>query len=155
MARVIQGFGLAFIFVPLNTMAYANVPGADRNNASSLISIARNIGGSIGIGYSAAMLSRGAQTNQALMVRSLTPADPTYNSTLGALQDHFASAMSDPDHAASLAQSVIASTLDMQARVLAYVAQFRFLALAFLLLVPVVLLMRRRKPTGHVELIAE
>jgi DHA2 family multidrug resistance protein len=154
-ARVIQGFGLAFIFVPLNTVAYANVAGTDRNNASSLISIARNIGGSIGIGYSAAMLSRGAQTNQALMVHSLTPADPVYTSTLAALQARFEAVMGDADRAATAAQGVIASVLDAQARLLTYMGQFRFLAAAFLLLVPVVLLMRRRPQGGHVVLVAE
>jgi DHA2 family multidrug resistance protein len=154
-ARVIQGFGLAFIFVPINTIAYANVPGADRNNASSLISIARNIGGSIGIGYTTAMLSRATQAHQALMVHDLTPADPAYTSTLGALQDHFVGATGDPEHAAAMAQSVIAATLDSQARILAYLDQFRFLAVAFLLLVPIVVLMRRRAPGGHTELVVE
>ena len=154
-ARMIQGFGLAFIFVPLNTVAYANVAATDRNNASSLISIARNIGGSIGIGYTAAMLSRTAQSNQALMVRSLTPADPTYNATVGAIQDQFANVTSNTTGAELMAQGVVAQTLDSQARLLSYIGQFRFLAIAFLILVPVVMLMRRRKPGGHVELAVE
>jgi hypothetical protein len=38
---------------------------------------------------------------------------------------------------------------------LAYLDQFRFLAVAFLVLVPIVLLMKRRKPGRHMELVAE
>jgi DHA2 family multidrug resistance protein len=154
-ARVVQGFGLAFIFVPINTVAYANVAGVDRNNASSLISIARNIGGSIGIGYTAAMLSQGTQIHRAMMVRDLTPASPVYNSTVGALQDHLETAIGDPTRAADMAQGIVGSTLDMQARMLTYLDQFKLLAVAFLLLVPIVILMRRRKQGGHVELVVE
>ncbi len=153
--RVIQGFGLAFIFVPLNTVAYANVAATDRNSASSLISIARNVGGSVGIGLVTAMLARSTQTNQALMVHTLTPANPAYVDSVAALQDRFVALTGDPDRAAAMAQSMVASTLDSQALLLSYQGQFQLLAIAFLFLVPPVMLMRRRKPGGHVEMVVE
>lgn len=155
MTRVIQGIGLAFIFVPLNTVAYANVSAAERNSASSLISIARNVGGSVGIGFITAMLARSTQTNQALMVHKLTSADPAYMDAAAAFQDRFTALTGDPDRAAAMAQSVVASTVDSQARLLSFLGQFQLLAVAFLFLIPLVLMMKRRKPGGHVELVAE
>ncbi len=153
--RVIQGFGLAFIFVPLNTVAYANVAGRDRNNASSLISIARNIGGSIGIGYISAMLAQSSQVHQASMVHSVASSNPAYQATVSGLEQGFATATADPDAAAAMAKTVVAAMLDNQARMLAFLDQFRFLSLAFLALVPIVLLMRRRRAAQPVELAVE
>jgi DHA2 family multidrug resistance protein len=153
-ARMVQGFGLAFIFVPINTIAYANVAAGARNNASSLMSIARNIGGSVGIAYTSAMVSRTAQANQSLLVGHLTPYDPQYAAAIAALQRHFTEVMGDPSRAKTMAAAALAAAVNAQAHVLAYLNQFAWLAVAFLALVPVVLLMKRRK-AGHVELAIE
>ena len=48
-ARCFQAAGLACLFVPINTVAYAFVPRNKNNAASGLINLARNIGGSVGI----------------------------------------------------------------------------------------------------------
>ncbi len=155
-ARIIQGFGLAFVFVPINTIAYANVPGQDRNAASSLMSIARNIGGSIGIGYTSTMLARGAQVHQELLSRNLTATNPAFQSTYRAIESGLASKLGDPERARLVADAVVARAVDAQSHMLAYVDQFGFLALAFLSILPVVLLMQRRRTNPqHVELVTE
>jgi len=154
-ARMVQGFGLAFIFVPINTIAYASVSPQARNQASALMSIARNIGGSIGIGYTTAMLSRHAQANQNLLVSNLTPYRRPFNTAIDALSGQFERAGFDSAHASLMADAVVQRLLDEQARMLAYLGQFHLLAIAFLVLVPIVLLMKRRRTGGHVELIAE
>ena len=51
MARVYQAAGLAFLFVPINTVAYSILPRDKNNAASGLINLARNIGGSVGISF--------------------------------------------------------------------------------------------------------
>ena len=51
MARVYQAVGLSFLFVPINTAAYAFLPRDKNNAASGLMNLARNIGGSIGISF--------------------------------------------------------------------------------------------------------
>jgi DHA2 family multidrug resistance protein len=153
--RVVQGVGLGLIFVPLNTVAYATIPATERNNASSLISIARNIGGSVGIGYAAAMLTRGAQVHQNLMVHTLTPESPAYSAALAGLTQRYTALVGDATRAAGMAQHVIAAVLDAQARALSYLDQFKYQAVAFLVLIPVVLLMRRRSGGGHVEMVVE
>lgn len=154
-ARMMQGFGLAFIFVPINTIAYATVAPQTRNQASALMSIARNIGGSIGIGAISAALSRSSQTNQNLLVSQLTPYREPYNAAVSGLADRFADTGIDTSGAEHLAQAVVAGLLDEQARMIAYIQQFQFLAVAFLLLIPIVILMRKPRSTGHVELVIE
>src|SRR6476620_5638271 len=60
-ARVLQAIGLAFLFVPINTSAYAYLPRGKNNAASGLMNLARNIGGSVGISFVTAMLDRRTQ----------------------------------------------------------------------------------------------
>ena len=68
-ARIFQAIGLAFLFVPINTAAYAFIPRNKSNAASGLINLARNIGGSIGISLVTTMLARRAQFHQAQACR--------------------------------------------------------------------------------------
>ncbi len=51
LARLIQGAGLAFLFVPINTVAYSYLPPDKNNAASGLINLARNVGASMGISF--------------------------------------------------------------------------------------------------------
>ena len=57
-ARMIQTMGLAFLFIPINTAAYAFLPKEKNNAASGLMNLARNIGGSVGISIVTTMLDR-------------------------------------------------------------------------------------------------
>ena len=63
MARVVQAVGMAFLFVPINTAAYAFLPRDKNNAASGLMNLARNIGGSVGISVVTTMLDRRTQVH--------------------------------------------------------------------------------------------
>ena len=76
MARIIQGTGLAFLFVPINTVAYSYLPPEKNNAASGLINLARNVGGSVGISFVTTMLDRRTQFHRAQLSAHLNPANP-------------------------------------------------------------------------------
>ena len=63
MARVVQAVGMAFLFVPINTAAYAFLPRDKNNAASGLMNLARNIGGSVGISVVTTLLDRRSQVH--------------------------------------------------------------------------------------------
>ena len=75
-ARMIQTMGLAFLFVPINTAAYAFLPKEKNNAASGLMNLARNIGGSVGISIVTTMLDRRQQYHLNRMSSHLSPANP-------------------------------------------------------------------------------
>ena len=58
---VIQGFGMGFVFVPLSTLAFTTLPSAYRNEGTSMMSLMRNIGSSIGISIVTTLLARNTQ----------------------------------------------------------------------------------------------
>ncbi len=85
MARVLQSAGLAFLFVPINTMAFATVPREKMGGATGLINLARNIGGSSGIAIVTTILARRTQFHQARLVSHMTPYDPAYTQALAGM----------------------------------------------------------------------
>ena len=81
-ARMIQAVGLAFLFVPINTAAYAYLPREKNNAASGLMNLARNIGGSVGISGVTTMLARRAEHHQVNLAGHLSPGNPRFQSML-------------------------------------------------------------------------
>ncbi len=148
-ARMVQGLGLAFLFPPINVAAYAFLPKEKNNNASGIINLARNIGGSFGIALVTTLLARSAQIHRAYMVQHLTPYDPAFRDTLAAITRRLIETGADPVTAAHKAQALIGGALHQQATVMAYSDAFRFLAIAFVAMIPLVFLMK--KPPKHVH----
>ena len=62
--RVFQAAGLAFLFIPINTLSYTGIPMTKNNDVSGLTNLARNIGGSVGTAYVVTMLARRQQFHQ-------------------------------------------------------------------------------------------
>jgi DHA2 family multidrug resistance protein len=73
MVNIIQGFGLGFVFVPLNTVAFATLPGELRTDATALWTLIRNIGSSIGISVVIAQLTSKTTQFHSQLVEHLTP----------------------------------------------------------------------------------
>ena len=73
---IISRAGTAFLFVPINVMAFYFVPPGKMNNASGLINLARNIGASTGISFVTTMLDRRAQFHQNVLSSSVNAGQP-------------------------------------------------------------------------------
>ena len=82
--RVFQMIGLPFLFVPITTVAYAELRPEDTGQASSLINVARNLGGSIGVSMANTVLAQRAQFHQSRLVEAAVPSSVNYQHSLGA-----------------------------------------------------------------------
>ena len=151
-SRVIQAFGMAFVFVPLSALAFSYVPREARNMASGLNSVARNIGGSIGIALSTTLTTRLSQVHQTYLVGHLTPYDAGYTSMLESTTRMIAAQSGDPATAAMQAQAVVYGIMRQQAATLAFVDVFRLTALVAVITLPVIWLMRKAPHTGESDL---
>jgi DHA2 family multidrug resistance protein len=150
MARVVQAVGMAFLFVPINTAAYAFLPRDKNNAASGLMNLARNIGGSVGISVVTTLLDRRSQVHMTDLSSHLSQSNPALQSTIkgatSAMQAHGASAAD----ATRQAYALIQGTLERQAAMLSYIDCFWFLGVAILAMVPMVFLMKKSKPGGGI-----
>jgi len=152
MARVFQAMGLAFLFVPINTAAYSDLPRDKNNAASGLMNLARNIGGSVGISFVTTGLARRAQVHQAQLVEKLNAANPQLQSALRGMTGVFSGA--GPGSGGSSAQqhayALLQANVIRQSTMLAYIDNFWVLGVAIACLIPCVFLIRKAKPTGMV-----
>jgi DHA2 family multidrug resistance protein len=147
-ARVLQAVGMAFLFVPINTAAYAFLPRDKNNAASGLMNLARNIGGSVGISVVTTMLDRRTQKHLNDLAGNLSPSNLSLQAMLQgaarAMQVHGASAA----EASQRAYALVQGTVQRQAVMLSYIDCFWFLGVAILCMIPAVFLIKKSKPGG-------
>jgi len=142
LANFIQGTGLAITFVPLATTAMGLLRKEQMGNATGLFNLLRNLGGSVGISMVTTMVARGAQAHQATLVTHLTPMDPAFQSRMQEMQAALAHQV-PVAQANAMAPGAIYKSLLQQSNLLAYVDDFRTLALLCFLSIAVVLLFKK------------
>ena len=131
LSGVVQGLGLGQVFVPLSTVAFSTLPPAFRADATSLFSLVRNIGSSIGISMCIVMLTRNLQISHADLSAFVTP----FNANLTGLFPH--------PTGADLAR--LDGLVNQQALMVSYVDDFYLLMWVTLSALPLVFMLRSPK----------
>ncbi len=143
MLRVYQTLGLAFIFIPSNTLAYVGIPREKNNQVSGMNAFIRNIGGSIGISLISTFLARLSQRHQTFLVTNAHPGNANFDALTGGIA---ASLMaSGVSSASAMAQAYrrVYLMVQAQAATLAYVDIITYLSVLVAALIPMVALMKR------------
>jgi MFS transporter, DHA2 family, multidrug resistance protein len=143
LGRAMQAVGFAFLFLPINSLAFRGIPQDRTNYASALINLARNFGASIGISMASMIVTRRQQFHQSRIVEHLQPLDPAYSALTSRLDHVLGSPASGQQ---SLARTFHAAS--EQVMLLSYLDAFKFFGVMFLLLLPLLLFVRRGAATG-------
>ncbi|HTR12473.1 MAG TPA: DHA2 family efflux MFS transporter permease subunit [Roseiarcus sp.] len=132
---VLQGFGLGFVFVPLNTIAFASLPGELRTEGAALWTLIRNLGSSVGISVVIAQLTSMISTYHSQLVEHLTPfSDALHMPNAGVLSG------------AGLPKlEMLEQLVTQQAAAMAYSNDFLLMALVSLFAFPLLALIRSAK----------
>jgi len=77
--RAAQTAGLAFLFVPISTIAFATLPRTLNGDATALFAMFRNVFGSIGISLASAMVIERTQVHQSYLAQWATPFHQPFN----------------------------------------------------------------------------
>jgi DHA2 family multidrug resistance protein len=141
--RVLQTLGMPFMFIPINSIAYAELPPQKTNEGSALINVARNLGGSVGVSLAATELARRSQFHQSRLTENMSPDSPAYQSAVHHLTQYFGQSGS-PASAEGHAIGYIAQLIGGQAALMAYIDIFFSWAVFAAVLVPITLLLIRR-----------
>jgi MFS transporter, DHA2 family, multidrug resistance protein len=152
--RCFQASGLAFLFIPINTIAYIGVKQSENNDVSGLTNLARNIGGSCGTAFIATMLTRRSAAHESNMVRNLTNGNQSFVNQVAKLKPYFGGhsspgtppLMGPGSHAA---QAWIYSQLHRQASMLAYLDIIQYLTVFCACMLPLLFFIPR--PPKHVD----
>jgi DHA2 family multidrug resistance protein len=144
--RVYQMVGVAFLFVPIQTMCYVGIPPGKNNNVSGMTNLARNIGGSVGISFVTTLLARRGQFHQNRLAAHTSNYDPAFQATISNLTQTFKAAGYDTARAMQMAYDRVYGALQAQASMLAYIDTIWIFAIAAALMAPLAFLMKRPKP---------
>jgi DHA2 family multidrug resistance protein len=138
-----QGLGLSALFVPLTTISMDPIPRERMGNATSLFNLMRNLGGSIGIATTGTLLARKQQAFINVYGSNVDAYSPAAQSAFQAAKSSFIARGADLTTATERAYAALFGSVQQQASMEAFVQLFRLLGVIFLLLLPLVLLMKR------------
>jgi DHA2 family multidrug resistance protein len=132
--RVLQVVALPFVFIPVNSIAYVDIPPRNNGEASALINQCRNLGSSIGISFVTTLLAWRTQFHHARLAESITPYGSLHHLTV----------------------SQIAPIVQTQASFMSYLDMFRIVGFMAFAICPIVLLLKtppkqaaQGAPVGH------
>ena len=148
-ARALQGFGFAFLFIPISQLAYSNLPPNKNNKASSLTNLFRNLGGSVGIAFVTTLFARRSQFHQSVLVTHLTSSDLTLQRTVTGITERLVSVGHTTADAAQAAPAVVGLLVRQQATLLGALDCFRVLGLLAVLTPLLALAIKSFDQTGR------
>ncbi len=154
--QVIQGVGMAAMFTPLAAASVSHIAKERMGNATSIVNLMRNIGGSFGIASMTTLLSRRSQWHQNHLAEHVSAADQALQQTLGQYTAYFNLQGADPATAVQRAYGAIYLQLQQQAAMLSFVDVFWVMGVVFLVVLPSLFLLRDsrirvRVPTSQAE----
>jgi DHA2 family multidrug resistance protein len=130
----IQGAGLGFLFVPLNTVTFATLAPEQRADGTGLFNLSRTVGSSVGISVVSYLLIRNNQVNHATIASHVTAFNHAFDNSI------VLHAMSPWTASGRAALDLVIQT---QASIISYIDDFKLMMILPLAAIPLVLLLRR------------
>jgi DHA2 family multidrug resistance protein len=149
--RILQILGLPFLFIPITTASYADLPPEKTNAASALINVARNLGGSIGVSLATTELAQRAQFHQARLTEHLVPSALGYQEGLRRAMQQFTAAGSSSVRSQGQAVEWLGQLVQNQAAIQAYIDVFWSFAVFAIVMIPLALMLKSINPQQHVQ----
>ena len=130
---LLQGFGMGFVFIPLNGAAFSTLPMRLRTDGSSLLYLFRNLGGSFGISIMTTMFARNMQTSHEDLASHVTSSsmnaiDPASADRLGVLGE--------------AALQMMDLEINRQAAMIAYLDDFKLMMILLIVVSPLIFFLK-------------
>lgn len=146
--QVVQGIGLACIFIPLSTVTLATIQRHKMSQATGLYNLIRQVGGSFGIAIFASLLSRFTTRNHSLLVSHLVDGDPAVMARIEGAKHLFMAHGSDTITATQQAYRLLDGMVSAQAAMLGFERTFFIAGLLFFVSIPILLLLDEGRGGG-------
>ena len=146
-ALIIRGLSLGLLFTPINSVAFGSLKPSEAQQASGLINLARQLGGSLGIAALGAYLTRHIAYHRADLVVNYYPGNPVFDARFQAIVQSFLTQTTSLVEAQQRALAVLDGILMRQASMLAYNDAWLLLLVSFVCVIPAVFILK--KPKGR------
>jgi len=147
--QILQGVSMALLFAPLTTATMDPIPKEEMGNATSIFNLLRNIGGSMGIAAATNHIERRTQRHINLLGANVNPYNPGTRLMLDQMRSALMARGADPVTATRQAYGAAFGMVQRQAALLSFLETFRALGILFLLVLPLLLLMKRPTRRGN------
>ena len=147
--RLVQVFGMGFLFVPINLSSYVGMPVEKSNSVAGLTNFMRNIGSSVGTSMVTTLIARRAQFHQVHLVADVTPGHPSFARATAALAARLAASGLGADRAAKEAYALLYRTVIAQASALAYIDTYLVLATGAAIMFVLSFALKKNEPGGR------
>jgi len=145
-ALFVRGLGLGFLFTPVNNVAYASLRPSEAQQASGLINLSRQLGGSFGIALLATFVTVHTQQHRVDLVSNVVQGNPVVEQRVQMLEAGLQSRGVLPGNAHQAALKALDGQVTQQAAMLSYNDAWLLLLESFLVVAPAVFLLKRPKP---------
>ena len=146
--RMIQVFGLGFLFVPINLVSYVGMPLEKSGSVAGLVNFMRNIGSSVGTSLVTTLIARRAQVHQVYLGAHVSPGALGVGGAATGLAARLAASGVQAEHAVEVAYGLLYQNLVRQATVLAYLDTFLVLAATSAVMFVLSFVLAKNKPGG-------
>lgn len=147
-ALIIRGFGLGFLFTPINNIIFAALKGPEVAQGSSFINLFRQLGGSFGIAVLNTYITTQTNVHRNDLVSNLFSGNPIFLSRQYAIAANLTSKGYSTASAQAGALGSLSHTVQAQAAVMAYNDGFLLLGAFFIVAAPAIFLLRPQKSAG-------
>jgi MFS transporter, DHA2 family, multidrug resistance protein len=153
--RVVQAFGLGFLFVPITLAGYIGIPPEKANSVSGLVNFMRNIGSSVGTSMVTTLLARREQFHQSMLSFHTTGSDLAFQNQVSGLSRQLVQSGISPADAQTNAYARIYQSMQAQAQTLAYIDTFMVLAIGASIMFVLTFMVRKNDPAASGAVVAE
>ncbi len=154
-ALLLRGLGTGFLFVPINQIAFASLEKREVQQASGLLSLSRQLGGSFGIALLATFVQNHIQLHRVELLGHYSMGNQTFTDRLNGLAAGLMMHGMGAADAQRGALSLLEQGLMRQAMTMSYNDAFLIMLIVNLVTLPAILLLRRPKVAAHVEAVIE
>ncbi|MFL5248145.1 MAG: DHA2 family efflux MFS transporter permease subunit [Myxococcales bacterium] len=144
--RIYQSVGLAFLFVPINTIVYVGIPPSKNNAVSGIVNLSRNMGGDIGIAIVTTLIARRSQFHQSRLAAHADPWSKAFTSQVSGIAQALQHAGISATDATQRAYAAVYGRLLREAQTLAYLDVLVVFAIFTALMVPLVFVTKKARP---------
>lgn len=142
---MIRGVGTSMMFLPLTLAAMSPLPKKDMSAASGFLNLTRQLGGSVGIALLTTFLDTRMIFHRQVLVEKLSPTDPAVQDRLHAFAGALMAKGADAATAGQQALTLLEGMVRKQAAVISFGDCFWVVGIAFILTLPLLLLLGNGK----------
>lgn len=142
---ILRGFALGFLFAPINSVAYANIDPREAQQASGLINLARQLGGSFGIAVLGTFVTNRTSFHREMLEEHLNPGNPMLQARLNGITQGFINHGKSAEAAKQASLQAVDGLVHRQSAMLAFNDSWMLILIAFVCAIPAIFLLRKPK----------